>query len=278
MLEVLRHHGPARLGRFTFQDMILRTPGLLPLPAGEGEPAVADQGSLFLPQETAGPGILPDFPCGLDVPREIAEFAVEETIRAAEGYPDFPAVVQGGRYPELRRRCARELGDRPFLVIADGAKLVRRPRVLVEVLPAVREEAGPNTALYLPHAPAAWFPILAYMGVDLFDGLSARVSARQGLMETTAGPVDVRGLRELPCRCAACADRDPEELGYRGLLEHNLNEAARECAGIREAIRAGTLRNLVETRASAQVEMMAALRLLDRDHSAFLERYTPVRP
>jgi predicted RNA-binding protein len=278
MLEVLRHHGPARLGKFFFGGRTLRTPGLLPILTGDGDPVLVDHGSLFLPRDLDGPGILPDFPSGLDVPRPVAHLSVEETLKAAAQHPGSPAVVQGGKYPDLRQRCTRELGDRPLLVIADGAKLITRPRVLTEVLPAVREEAGPNTALYLPHAPAPWFPMLAYMGVDLFDDLSARVNARRGLMETSTGVLDIKELQELPCECAACAGRTPEDLGYEGLLAHNVSMARKSCAELREAIRGGTLRNLVETRASAHVEMMVALRLLDDNRYEFLEEYTPVRP
>jgi 7-cyano-7-deazaguanine tRNA-ribosyltransferase len=43
---------------------------------------------------------------------------------------------------------------------------------------------------------------------------------------------------------------------------------------VQEHIKNGTLRNLVEQRCCSSPESMSALRILDREHSDFIEKYT----
>ncbi|MEK6976901.1 MAG: tRNA-guanine transglycosylase [Candidatus Hydrothermarchaeota archaeon] len=286
MLEVLKHHGPARLGIFHLGDKEIRTPALLSLtidqPFGpelsisDGSTDITDLGSLLLPREVRAFGILPDLAVGLRVPRRLAEEAVEATLAHAVNYPGQGAVVVGSRYLDLRLRCARALVDRPLLAIADGSKLLENPRLLVEVVTGVREVASPNTALYFPGAYPNLFPLLAYMGVDLFDTLQCLMEAARSRLLTPQGPRQVQGMEELPCQCTACAGKGPKDMGYREITDHNLYSALQAVREVRDGIRHGTLRNLVEERASADVRAMAALRILDREKGAFLERYTAV--
>lgn len=46
---------------------------------------------------------------------------------------------------------------------------------------------------------------------------------------------------------------------------------------VRENIKNGTLRNLVEERCCTSPEAMTALRVLDRDYPDFLEKYTQLQ-
>src|SRR3990172_571072 len=181
-LEIVKHDGPARLGRLHFDDVTILTPSIfwsnaagpatpiyleLSTSAREQKP-VTDYGTIFSQEKIDRFGIMPSFPSGFDVPREIAGEAVIETLKVAARHPRFGAVVEGGRYIELRRQCAEGLKDRPLLKIAGSDKLLKNHRRLVEVVTTIREIASPNTALYMPDAPPHLYPILAYMGVDMF--------------------------------------------------------------------------------------------------------------
>jgi queuine/archaeosine tRNA-ribosyltransferase len=297
ILEIRRHSGPARLGRLHFEGRKIPTPTLfflqgrgakadddlvLTLPgrsSGRG-PLVWDYGSLFLPREVREFGILPDWPAGGTAPREIAEHAVEETIRFAEGYPDHGAVLHGSRFLDLRLRCAEAFQKRPLVAVGGGSFLLSRPRLLVQILPAVREALSPNTTLYFPSAPPHLFPLLAYLGVDLFDTLDGLLGAGKGRYATLRGSLPVAGMQELPCPCEVCRRSTPEALraSFEDLFSHNLQIALQSLAEVREAIRTHRLRELVEARASSDLASMTALRLLDREGQAFLERYTPITP
>lgn len=288
MLEVLKHHGPARLGILHLDEREVRTPALLSVGVdqpfepelsisdGSTEGAITDHGSLLLPGGPEAFGILPDLAVGLRVPRRLAEEATEWTLEHAMCHPGQGAVVVGSRYLDLRLKCARALAERPLLAIADGLKLIENPRLLVEVVTGVREAASPNTALYFPGAYPNLFPILVYMGVDLLDTLQCPMEAAKSRLLTSQGPKPVQGMEELPCQCAACTGKAPKDMEYSKIMEHNLYSALQAVREVREGIRAGTLRNLVEERASADIRAMTALRILDRERGAFLERYTAV--
>jgi len=292
-LEVLRHDGPARLGRLHHQRRRLLTPALLSTPgAGEQDSGglmiapkkelkgegIAVYGSIFAGERVDRFGILPSFPAGYDAPRRIVEEAVEETIRFAEKHPGFGAVVEGGRYPDLRARCARALADRPILKIACADRLFENQRRLVEVLVAVRERISPNTALYVPDAPPHLFALLAYMGVDLFDMKRAVLASHGKLYHTQLEELELQQLQELPCSCSVCSRHAPAELTRELLLQHNRLVAEACIREVRNAISLNALRELVEARVACSPLATAALRILSDEHRSFLERYTPLFP
>ncbi len=188
------------------------------------------------------------------------------------------AVIHGSKYPGLRKEAANALKDRPILVIADGAKLIRNPRLAVEIITGIRETVSPNTALYLPSAPPKMFYILSYMGIDLFDVSGCIMEACDNRIVTSRGSFHLDEIREIPCTCGVCRDKDPDDLAgdFHGIACHNFYTAFRIIKEIREAIRGGALRNLVEETSSCSVRSMSMLRILDREKQDFLERYTPI--
>ncbi|MBI5254152.1 MAG: tRNA-guanine transglycosylase [Euryarchaeota archaeon] len=301
MIEIIRHCGPARLGRLHYNDSKIQTPNFfLNLIKGtdinhdiylaasdfktKKKPIVYDCGSFFERRKFASQifrrskieKILPDEHVGFNVPRSTAEAAVERTVEFAKKYPGQGAVIQGSKYIDLREKCARELEDRPLLLIANGAKLIKNPRLLVEIVTRVRELTSPNSTLYFPFAPPHFFYLLAYMGVDLFDSADCILKAREKKFATTRGFLSLQSLKELPCSCKICENKIPSELGFGDILMHNVNIAKQVVKEIREAIRGNGLRELAEEKASCCAASMAALRLLDREKQDFLERYTAV--
>jgi len=292
-LEILRHEGPARLGIVHLEGKV-QSPNLFSIDVGTGtlehelylrshrssskrEPAVMDYGSTREEKEIGRFGLLPDPHLGLRAPREIVEVGIERYLAFAQSYPEHGAVIAGSRYPDLRLRCAKAFEARGLVAVAEGSELLKDPRLLVEILPGVREAISPNTALYFPFAPPHLFPILAYMGVDLFDSAACLLEATRGGYMTPRGLLGLEELRELPCGCSACAKSDPEALiaDKSMLLEHNFNSALTALQEVREALRLKRFRNLVEEKAGANIESAAALRLLDLENEGFLERYTP---
>jgi tRNA-guanine family transglycosylase len=296
-LEILRHSGPARLGRFHLDKQKLPTPNMFSVITGavdiehdiyiassdiktKRKPIFFNSGSLNISDKikiNKKDQILPDYHAGLTVPQELAERSVRETLQFAKNYPEHGAVIQGSRFIDLREECAREQGDRPLFIIANGRRLVRNPRLLVDVVTSVRETVPPNSALYFPFALPHLFYMLAYMGVDFFDSAECILNARLGKI-LLPRPTDIHSLKELPCNCSVCAGKTPEDLGkgFDLLLEHNFQEAVRITKEIRESIRANELRELVEEKASGDVGSMAMLRMLDAEKQNFLEKYTPV--
>lgn len=293
-LEILRHDGPARLGKLHFNNRVYQTPSLLwNIAAGtalEGyleisppsdetaEGALISYGTIFSEPEIDGFGILPSFPSGFDTPIEIAKEAAAETIRYSKQYLDHGVVLEGGRYVEIRTEGAEQFKERPIIKIADADRLIRNHRKLVSVITGVREASSPNTALYMSGVPPHLYAILAYMGIDLFDLKQAVLGAHENIYLSWRGGLEFEHLVELPCPCEVCASQRPQDFGFEGLLKHNILFTTSAIREVREAIRAGVLRELVEERAANDINAMGALRILDVDRQDFLEKYTPVAP
>jgi len=296
-LEILKHSGPARLGKFHINDEKLPTPNMFSVVTDSIDiehdlyiassdiktkraPIFFNYGSLNVRDDWEikfHNSILPDYHSGLQVPQELAEKSVKETLAFAKEHPEAGAVIQGSRFTGLREKCAMELGERPLFVIANGKRLVRNPRLLVEIVSKVREIIPPNSALYFPFAPPHMFYILAYVGIDFFDSAECIINARKERL-LTPKPLDLHRMKELPCNCSACSRKTPESLAndFDSLLLHNFHEAVKITKEIREAIRTNRLRELVEEKAAGDVTSMAVLRILDTEKPTFLEKYTPI--
>ncbi len=241
MLEIKLHDGPARQGKYQATE----TPNILK----------------FTPEF-----MVPDEPMPYDVPREMAEWSVKNTIENAQkGDVNQIAVIHGAKYPDLRLECANtleELGYRLFLV-ANPEELIRKPQDLLKMITSLRENVSPNSALYFPFVELNFIPLLVYLGVDLFGDSSSDFYAQIGVMTTPQGNYN---LQQYPIY-----EFTPEEL--KKYNRDSLDFVLRE---VRAHIQNGTLRNLVEERCCSSPEAMSALRILDRDYEDFVDSYTPL--
>ncbi len=296
MLEILAHSGPARLGVWHFEDKKIPTPNfLLNLTPSSSrirhevyiaphwlrtkkKPLIVHYGTIAGGAKVGRYGILPSACFGFDIPKGLAEEGVKKSLEIAERYPEHGAVVEGGKYPELRERAAQILKKRSLICIANGARLCRNPRLLVEVVTRVREAIHPNTPLYFPGSPPSLFPVLTYMGIDLMDASYAIEAASLGRYLTAGGEYEVSRLRELPCQCSACSGGVEKLRDLKLLTKHNIAVLRSLLAEIRESIRAGKFENLLEMSANASAQAKAALRILYREKYEFLEKYTPIAP
>jgi tRNA-guanine family transglycosylase len=242
MLEIIMHDGPARLGQY--QD--LKTPNTLP-----------SDGSI--------PLIL-DEPMPYNVPLSLAEFSVAKTIQnAVESSETGIGVVQGSKYPELRVQCALELErmGNEILLVAHCDDLQKRPMELLKIVVELRKSLNPNTALYFPFVKIPFIPLLAYIGVDFFGDASNNIYADLGMLTTPHKIYDQKKY-------------EIYQLNQKELRDYNSNTMDFVLREVRENIKQGTLRNLVEERCCSSPETMTALRVLDRDYNGYLDRYTPL--
>lgn len=285
MFEVQHRDGLARVAEWSSPQFTARTPLILyaatdRLPPPEGaevllskggpgdRPFIQDLGSVFAPAEP-DPGAAITIPAELPYPQGFDPRldALSEEV-SARARPD------GGVLVGERAAVAREGSREAVVVLAAARALARDPRALADALPALREAAGPGSLLY---APGAGLPceiaLFAYAGVDLFDSVPVILSARRGEFLTPEGPLPSALLETLPCACGACARG---ERGFEPLLRHNYAVQRAELLRVREAIRLGALRELVEARARAAPELAAFLRILDLDRHPLFESRAPV--
>jgi 7-cyano-7-deazaguanine tRNA-ribosyltransferase len=244
MLEITLHDGPARLGKWN--NIVT--------------PTILDAEEVIVVDNQAMP---------LEVPRTLAEWSVEETIlKAQDGNRDHMAVIHGAKYLDLRVECARELEKLGYrnLLPANIDKLLKRPRDLVDMLVTIRETINPNSSLYVPFCDLNFIPLLSYLGVDLFGDAACGYHALLGVMLTPEMNYVVNEYE--------IYDKESYDLEYPGLLVYNKNSMDFVIREVKAHMKNGTLRNLVEMRCATSPETMAALRILDTDHSDFVLKYS----
>lgn len=203
---------------------------------------------------------------------EAALTTTEERLRTARAARAglLAAPVQGGVYPDLRHRAAASASEvADVLAVGGVVPLFERYRFaeLVRVLSAVRPALTPSAPVHLfGTGHPMTFALAALYGVDLFDSSAYHKFARRGQLMFPEGTIPVDGVREAICRCALCAETPlsivaqwpPKEREAR-LALHNLSESFAEIGRIRQAIRDGTLWELVERRASGHPALRAGV-------------------
>lgn len=218
--------------------------------------------------------------------------AVDETIKRAKesvehkGQMLLAGTVQGGTYPDLRERCARELSGLAFDVhpIGGVVPLLENYRYsdIAEVILASKHGLDPSRPVHLFGAGHPMvFPLAVLLGCDMFDSASYVKYAREERMMYATGTRFLRDLHDLACHCPACAKTSIEELKRvekaertKTIAEHNLHICLQEIKKIKNAIHEQSIWELVEMRARAHPALLEALKVL-KEHKDYLERFEP---
>jgi 7-cyano-7-deazaguanine tRNA-ribosyltransferase len=235
-----------------------------------------------------------DIPTPPDVSRTRAEAELEETQAALEvaqgvdtGEMLVNAPVQGSTYPDLRQRAAGHAYETTLDVFPVGAVVplmnAYRYDDVVEVVAGAKRGLGTDAPVHLFGAGhPMMFALAVAMGCDLFDSAAYALYARDGRYLTVRGTEHLDDLSYFPCSCPVCASNTPQELRScaerertRLLAEHNLHVTFEELRRVKQAVRAGNLLELVDTRARGHPTMLDGFRTL-LDHADSLERTDPV--
>ncbi len=236
-----------------------------------------------------------DVPTPPDVDRDEAATERATTQERLEVAADFDAgdmlvtaPVQGSTYLDLRERAAREAAATGLDVFPIGAvvPLMKEYRFadLVEVVAATKRGLPESAPVHLFGAGhPMMFALAVALGCDLFDSAAYALYARDDRYLTVRGTEHLDDLDYFPCECPVCSDHTPTNLRSMDedpreelLAEHNLHVSFGEIRRIKQAIRRGTLLELVETRARGHPRMADGLATL-YDHATQLEATDPVR-
>ncbi|EJN58488.1 tRNA guanosine(15) transglycosylase TgtA [Halogranum rubrum] len=231
-----------------------------------------------------------DIPTPPDVSREQAEGDLEVTQEAladAEAIDTgdmlVNAPVQGSTYPDLREEAGRHAATTDLDVFPVGAVVplmnAYRYDDMVDVVAGAKRGLGADCPVHLFGAGhPMMFALAVAMGCDLFDSAAYALYARDGRYLTVQSTEHLEELDYFPCSCPVCAEHTPEDVrGFdeetteRLLAEHNLHVTFEEIRRIKQAIRAGNLLELVETRARGHPAMLDGYRAL-LEHADQLER------
>lgn len=224
-----------------------------------------------------------DVPTPPDASREDASKDLETTLERLEEAREFDlninAPVQGALHTDLRRRSAEEVyPDFDIYPVGGVVPLLQDYRYgdLVDVVVASKKGLGMDAPVHLFGAGHPMvFALAAALGCDLFDSAAYALYARDNRYMTPRGTKRLDSLRELPCSCRVCSNHDADDLRDFDLLaEHNLMVSFAELRRVREAIRDGSLQELVEQRCHAHPSLLNGLHRLG-SHMDYVERYDP---
>jgi len=164
--------------------------------------------------------------------------------------------------------------NREVYVLSNAAELAKNPKDFVEKIVELRKKIGYSKIVYAPGigAPNS-YALLVYLGIDLFDSAALIINSRKKYFLTTDGETFLDDLIENPCKCPACLD---EKSDFVHLLHHNYYTALSELKNIRNRIRNGLLRELMESRIRTEPTLVSMLRHFDK-HYDFTEKYFSIR-
>lgn len=236
-------------------------------------------------------GVPLDIPTPPDVSRQRAEAELEITIERAREALELKkemllaAPVQGSTFPELREQAARRLGEADFDIYPLGAvvPLMESYRYsdLVDVIVASKKGLPPSAPVHLFGAGhPMMFSLAVALGCDLFDSASYALYAKEGRYMTVRGTYHLNELQYLPCSCPVCTSHDAgglikSERWEELLARHNLYVTFAEMREVRQAIKEGSLWELVEYRCRAHPQLLNGLKRM-LSHTDWIEQFQPV--
>ena len=225
----------------------------------------------------------PPFPCEKDEVARAAELSVRWAQRSKDAFVPRPGhalfgINQGGVHADLREQNAKELIDIGFDGYAVGGLAVGEGREkMFAALDVTVPHLPDDRPRYLMGVGKPQDIVGAVMrGIDMFDCVLPTRSGRTAQAFTRRGTVNLRNARHADdaraldetCACPACSNysraylrhlvRSDEILGATLLTWHNLHYYQVLMAGLRDAIRDGTLDGFAaefhETQALGDIE------------------------
>jgi len=176
-------------------------------------------------------------------------------------------IVQGGMYPDLRKRCVEALGEMGFDGYALGGLSVGESKeMMLEVVSGTTPLLPPGQPRYLMGVGTPWDIAQAVLhGVDMFDCVLPTRNARNGMLFTKSGRLVIRNARyaddgspvEAGCSCYTCRHYSRAYLRHLYLAEeilamrlntiHNLHFYMTFMGEVRQAIAEERLKDWIKT-------------------------------
>jgi archaeosine synthase len=289
MFEVEKRNGLARVGKWLIeaQDKHIRTPNILFV---EGEGISAPDVAEALITEKQAPHEKPYIFSSDNIFVNPNSEIKDNAISPALFYP--PSQVELNTFAaklnkeklssnifvatgkeELVANSVYEV-DAEVYVLANSLHLARNPKSFISTLINLRKTVGYHKMIYTPGLGSPGnIALLAYCGVDLFDSIPHILNARLGKYLTAQGKIMKDDVDEKFCFCPSCLSGKKD---FESILGHNYYAALSELNLVRNAIRQGSLRELVESRIRSEPWMVSVLRLADSRYYSFQEMYFPV--
>ncbi len=238
--------------------------------------------------------VILDIPVQFTDPYEEAKRKVEITIQRAkdnftrrtDSERAWYGPIHGSIYPDLLKKSCEEMSKLDYGIYAIGGVVKSfidyRFDVDVQIMLNVKQWLNPSKPLHLfGLGLPSFFAMAVACGADFFDSAAYILFAKEGRYFTFSGTKHISDLLELPCCCPVCTrftakelNELPENEKMIQIARHNLYLSYMELKNIKQAIREGTLWELVEQRSTAHPKLLKALKAI-RAYTPYLESMEP---
>ncbi|MFW6141658.1 MAG: tRNA guanosine(15) transglycosylase TgtA, partial [Candidatus Saliniplasma sp.] len=227
--------------------------------------------------------------------KELVEEKIRDTLQRAEDAVEkygrseihLSLPIQGSIFTGLRTDAAEgisKLDAKAVYPIGGVVPLMEdyRFKDLAEVIIASKKGLGPKGPVHLFGAGHPMiFSLSVLLGCDMFDSSSYIKYARRGDFMFPTGTRKLENMYEITCDCPSCNDRTVEDFRQMDedkrtklIAEHNLRQMFVEIREIKQAIRDGSLWELVERRCRSHPQLYEVFEILKKQWR-YLEGYEP---
>ena len=291
--SVKKRDGPARLGEFETDDKKVVTPNILFINTPRfkspdfadlvvtnkniktEKPALRIMESVFSPLKVESNDEL-HISRYITYPKDLPDELHLSTMKLYKNRNEHCYIISGNK--EIINDLL-ENNSASFFIVGNAVQLSHQQSKFVDFITELREKIGYQRMIYLPcMGNPTSLALHTYIGIDLFDSVSAILAARTGNLFFSTGKYNVKNLEETNCSCPTCSgfEGKPSEMNFQQILSHNYFALSDEIKQVRNAILSGNLRELVEIRVRADPSLTALLRCLDQGHYNFVEERTPI--
>ncbi|MEA2071901.1 MAG: DUF5591 domain-containing protein [Asgard group archaeon] len=307
--EILHSTGFAKKAIIAYDEFQLETPSLMsidnsqPLPhwiigdynhsltLNYPPPSFSPTFNSFLTEENTNLSFIANFPMqrGIDDNILLSQIQQIQQSLAELHHKDFSksvVLLQPTYSNKVLEKVLKIIQDNEiqYIAFANMLALLRNYRLLMQFIGEIRTTLTltPHFLLLSPFSHQL-FPLLAYLGIDVFSTGFATLAAAQKIFLLDDGAIPLQEKVKHLCFCPACRNVEKlkdyhktiAEVGLGNsitphlseestLLEmHNVLILTKIIQNIRYALSSGSLRNYVEQKATQKVLAAAMLRLLD---------------
>lgn len=289
MFEVIKRSGLARLGKWQINanEKKVRTPNILFINAKEID--TPNEAEMLISEKEPNrdkPYIISTSSLFVNSENEVSENTISPALYYPPSQVELNTIaaklnkekISSGIFvvaesEEMVAHSAYEV-DAEVFVLANSLQLIRDPGSFISSIINLRETVGYNKLVYTPGIGSPnHIALLAYCGVDLYDSTSLILNARCGNYLTNTQKISQGEFFNDFCFCPSCVSGKRD---YESILRHNYFAAISELNLVRNAIKEGQLRELVESRVRSEPWMVSCLRILDSRFYTVSEKYYPV--
>lgn len=223
-----------------------------------------------------------------DMDEKEVEFAVEEThnrakisVQTAKGMM-LNGPIQGGIFPELRRKSARLMGEETFTIHPIGGIVPIMEQHMYDKLAEIILETKP----YLPaNRPThlfgcghpMLFPMAIALGIDLFDSAAYALFARDDRLLCPWGTEKFDQIVEWPITVPCVQSITPKQVREMSkerkteiLARFNLEVTLAELSRCRQAVRDGRIWDLARMRSTQHPALKKAWDFIEKQQNQWI--------